>query len=486
MPAAGYASDFKLRPFSSVPPRVLLIGSSTGGPQALTALVGRIAPVFERAPVLITQHMPPTFTTILAEHLARASGRNAHEAIDGEPIVAGTIYLAPGGRHMTVTRRNNQPVDRARMTGRSSISAAPRSIRCSTPPRRSGAAPILSVILTGMGSDGMHGAEKIVAAGGSVIAQDEATSVVWGMPGAAANAGVCAAVLPLDQIGPQDRAPVRGRQVVTPLDYDYLRKLLKDRSGLVLSADKQYLVESRLTPLARKAGARHAGRTGGEAAGQNNERLTVDVVEAMTTNESFFYRDKIPFEHFTNAIMPGLLAARAKEKRVRIWCAAASTGQEPYSLAMCLKEMKDKVAGWRIEIIGTDLSTEVLEKAKAGVYSQFEVQRGLPIQLLVKYFTQTGDTWQISPEIRAMVQYKPLNLLADFAHLGNFDVVFCRNVLIYFDQETKVGVLNRIARMLEAAMAIWCSAPPRPWSASPSRSSRSPTGAASMRRTRMR
>jgi len=235
---------------------------------------------------------------------------------------------------------------------------------------------------------------------------------------------------------------------VTPLDYEYLRKLLKDRSGLVLSADKQYLVESRLTPLARKAGIATLGDLVAKLKA-NDERLTVDVVEAMTTNESFFYRDKVPFDHFREAIMPSLIAARAKERRIRIWCAAASTGQEPYSLAMCLKEMKDKISGWRIEIIGTDLSTEVLEKAKAGVYSQFEVQRGLPIQMLVKYFTQTGDTWQISPEIRAMVQYKPLNLLADFGHLGNFDVVFCRNVLIYFDQETKIGVLNRIARMLE-------------------------------------
>jgi chemotaxis protein methyltransferase CheR len=173
------------------------------------------------------------------------------------------------------------------------------------------------------------------------------------------------------------------------------------------------------------------------------------VVEAMTTNESFFYRDKIPFDHFRDTIMPGLLAARARERRLRIWCAAASTGQEPYSLAMCLKEMKDKLAGWRVEILGTDLSTEVLEKAKAGVYSQFEVQRGLPIQMLVKHFSQVGDTWHISPEIRAMVQYRPLNLLSDFAHLGSFDVVFCRNVLIYFDQETKIGVLNRIARLLD-------------------------------------
>jgi len=235
---------------------------------------------------------------------------------------------------------------------------------------------------------------------------------------------------------------------VTPADYDYLRKLLKERSGLMLSSDKQYLVESRLTPLARKAGVATLSDLVGKLKG-GSEKLIVDVVEAMTTNESFFFRDKIPFDHFRDTIMPGLLASRAKDKRVRIWCAAASTGQEPYSLAMCLKEMKDKLSGWRIEILGTDLSLEVLEKAKAGVYSQFEVQRGLPINLLVKYFTQNGDTWQIAPEIRAMVQYRPLNLLAEFGHLGGFDVVFCRNVLIYFDQDTKVGVLNRIAKLLE-------------------------------------
>ena len=235
---------------------------------------------------------------------------------------------------------------------------------------------------------------------------------------------------------------------MTPLDYDYLRKLLKDRSGLVLSTEKQYLVESRLTPLARKAGIASLGDLVAKLRG-NNERLATDVVEAMTTNETFFYRDKIPFDHFRDTIMPGLLAARARERRLRIWCSAASTGQEPYSLAMCLKEMKDKLAGWRVEILGTDLSADVLEKAKAGVYSQFEVQRGLPIQMLVKHFSQVGDTWQISPEIRAMVQYRQLNLLSDFLHLGSFDVVFCRNVLIYFDQETKISVLNRIARLLD-------------------------------------
>src|SRR5262249_21355224 len=241
----------------------------------------------------------------------------------------------------------------------------------------------------------------------------------------------------------------RGSVRVTPLDYDYVRKLVKERSGLMLSADKQYLVESRLLPVARKIGAAGLPELIMKLKVPGGEALVVDVVEAMTTNESFFYRDKIPFDHFRDLIVPDMLKARASQRRIRIWCSAASTGQEPYSLAMILKELSSQLAGWRVEIIGTDLSTEVLEKAKAGIYSQFEVQRGLPIQMLVKYFTQHGETWQLSPEIRAMVQYRPLNLLSDFSHLGRFDVVFCRNVLIYFDQPTKIDVLGRIARIME-------------------------------------
>ena len=235
---------------------------------------------------------------------------------------------------------------------------------------------------------------------------------------------------------------------MTPLDYDYLRKMLKDRSGLTLSADKQYLVESRLLPVARKAGVDGLGGLVQKLKSANVEPLISEVVEAMTTNESFFFRDKIPFELFRQTIMPALLATRASQRQLRIWCAAASTGQEPYSLAILLKEMAAQVAGWRIEILGTDLSTEVLEKARVGIYSQFEVQRGLPIQLLVKYFAQIGETWQVAPEIRAMVQYKPLNLLQPFSQLGTFDIVFCRNVLIYFDQETKIDVLGRIAKVM--------------------------------------
>jgi chemotaxis protein methyltransferase CheR len=234
---------------------------------------------------------------------------------------------------------------------------------------------------------------------------------------------------------------------VTPLDYEFLRKLLKERSGLDLSSDKQYLVESRLIPLARKAGLPGITELIQKMKGGSDE-LASEVVEAMTTNETFFFRDKIPFDHLRETILPALVQARAGRRALRIWCAASSTGQEPYSIAMCVKGFA-ALAGWRVEIVATDLSQAVLEKSKAGIFSQFEVQRGLPIQMLVKHFTQIGELWQLNADIRGMVQHRQLNLLQDFSHLGTFDVIFCRNVLIYFDQDTKVGVFDRLARMLE-------------------------------------
>jgi chemotaxis protein methyltransferase CheR len=235
---------------------------------------------------------------------------------------------------------------------------------------------------------------------------------------------------------------------VTPLDYEFLRELLRERSGLDLSSDKRYLVESRLIPLARRVGLSGIAelvvkiKTGSDA-------LTSEVVEAMTTNETFFFRDKIPFDHLRETVIPALLKARAGRRSLRIWCAASSTGQEPYSVAMCLKESAPALAGWRVEILATDLSQGVLEKSRAGIFSQFEVQRGLPIQKLVRHFTQVGELWQLNADIRAMVQHRQLNLLQDFAHLGTFDVIFCRNVLIYFDPDIKVGIFDRLAKSLD-------------------------------------
>jgi chemotaxis protein methyltransferase CheR len=231
-------------------------------------------------------------------------------------------------------------------------------------------------------------------------------------------------------------------------DFDLLCRLLKERSGLVLTRDKAYLLESRLLPVARKRNMKSLDDLIAALRARPDGELVRDVVEAMTTNESFFFRDIRPFDQFKNFVLPQLLKTRAQRKTIRIWSAACSSGQEPYSLAMLLSEEKAKLQGWTVEIVATDLSTEILEKAQAGVYSQFEVQRGLPIQLLVKYFKQQGERWQIDPAIRGMVKYRCLNLLDDFTPMGTFDIVFCRNVLIYFDQPTKTTVLERIARML--------------------------------------
>jgi chemotaxis protein methyltransferase CheR len=237
---------------------------------------------------------------------------------------------------------------------------------------------------------------------------------------------------------------------VTPLDYEFLRKLLKERSGLDLSADKQYLVESRLVPLARKASLAGISELVQKMKAGAAEPLIAEVVEAMTTNETFFFRDKAPFDHLKDTMLPAVLQARASRRALRIWCAASSTGQEPYSIAMCLKGLGAALAGWKIDIVATDLSLGVLEKSKAGIFSQFEVQRGLPIQLLVKHFTQVGDMWQLNADIRSMVQHRQLNLLQDFGHLGTFDIIFCRNVLIYFDQDTKAGIFERMAKLVDS------------------------------------
>ncbi len=233
-----------------------------------------------------------------------------------------------------------------------------------------------------------------------------------------------------------------------PDDFQFLATLVKDRSGLVLTQDKAYLLESRLMPVARKRGMKGLEDLVSSLKARMDHALADEITEAMTTNESFFFRDIKPFDIFRDTVLPNLIKTRAAKKSFRIWCAAASSGQEPYSIAMVLKEAAAQLAGWRIEIIGTDISREMLEKAKAGLYSQFEVQRGLPVQHLVKYFKKHDDLWQIDASLRAMVQYKEFNLLNDMNALGTFDVVFCRNVLIYFDQQTKGTVLEKMSKQM--------------------------------------
>lgn len=231
-------------------------------------------------------------------------------------------------------------------------------------------------------------------------------------------------------------------------DFDMFCTLLRQRSGLVLTPDKAYLLESRLMPVARKWSLKGLDELASVVRSKREETLLRDITEAMTTNESSFFRDQKPFDQFKAVVLPALLANRAAKRTIRIWSAACSSGQEAYSLAMLLNEEGAKLAGWKIEIVGTDLSAEMVNKARAGLYTQFEVQRGLPITLLVKYFKQVGDKWQLNDDVRNKVQYREYNLLTDLTSLGQFDVIFCRNVLIYFDQPTKGKVLEAMAKLL--------------------------------------
>ena len=235
---------------------------------------------------------------------------------------------------------------------------------------------------------------------------------------------------------------------MTPHSLAVIADLLKQRSGLVLGAEKNYLLESRLTPLMRKNQMASLDDLVVALKKDPKGTLANEVVEAMTTNESLFFRDGRPFEQLKKTLLPSLATTRAANRTLRIWSAACSHGQEPFSIAMTIKEMGPAFAGWRVEILATDIAQEVLARAKSGLFTQFEVQRGLPVQLLVKYFAKSGTRWQVDAAVRAMVTFKEFNLLEDPRTLGPFDLIFCRNVLIYFDAATKRKVLDGLAQRL--------------------------------------
>lgn len=230
--------------------------------------------------------------------------------------------------------------------------------------------------------------------------------------------------------------------------FDALRELLSRTSGLSLDREKAYLVESRLQPLIQRAGLEGLGALVDRLLSGKAPELVADVVDAMTTNETFFFRDRAPFDNFRRIMLPYLLKARAEVRRIRIWCAACSTGQEPYSLAILLDEEAYRLSGWNVDILATDISRSVVSAAREGVYSQFEMQRGLPIAQLLRHFGQEGDRWRINQHLRSRVRFDEFNLLSDYGELGIFDVIFCRNVLIYFDVAVKQDVLERMAKII--------------------------------------
>lgn len=235
---------------------------------------------------------------------------------------------------------------------------------------------------------------------------------------------------------------------LTAASFDTLAGLLKSNSGLVIGRDKIYLLETRLARIVKREKLADLNQLADRLRHPGGDRLVRDTVEAMTTNESFFFRDDKPFQHFRAQALPRLLAARPPGAPIRIWSAAASSGQEAYSLAMIIAECKALCGDRRIEILGTDIARDQLARARDGLYTQFEVQRGLPVQMLLRWFRKEDGHWRINDQIRQHVQFREFNLLSDPRALGQFDIVFCRNVLIYFDQATKARVLDSIAGIM--------------------------------------
>jgi len=239
--------------------------------------------------------------------------------------------------------------------------------------------------------------------------------------------------------------------LVSPEDYNYITKFLLDTTGLSLGENKEYLLEARLIPIAQAHGMNGIEDLALSLRSRLDRSLEQEVMEAMTTNESSFFRDRRPFDELKASILPDIIAERKMTQKLRIWCSACSNGQEPYSIIMVLREHFPELANWNIQITATDLCTKALKRAEEGVYSQFEVQRGLPVQLLMKYFDQNEQGWKIKEDKGVSIQWKHLNLLEDFKHLGMFDIVFCRNVLIYFEPDLKRNILDRVRDQMNSS-----------------------------------
>jgi chemotaxis protein methyltransferase CheR len=238
---------------------------------------------------------------------------------------------------------------------------------------------------------------------------------------------------------------------ISAAEFEYVRTLIRERAGIALEPGKEYLVESRLDPLARQEGfptlthfiasLKSSPSSGG---------LHHKVVQAMTTNETSFFRDVRPFEVLKTLVLPELIANRSAQRALNFWCAASSTGQEPYSIALLMREaVPTLLPAWNFRFIASDISTEVLARAIQGRYSQLEINRGLPASLLVKYFQQEGNEWQIKSEVRRMVEFRELNLTEPWSILPPMDIVFMRNVLIYFSVETKKAILAKVRQLLK-------------------------------------
>ena len=443
----------------AAPPAVLAIGCSTGGPNALAEVFKAITQPLP-VPVVIVQHMPPLFTQMLAERLGKNSPLHFHEGQEGQLVEPGHVYIAPGGRHMEVRREGLQV--RLRLhdgppenSCRPAVDVLFRSVASVY------GGSTVALIMTGMGQDGLHGCTVLRELGATILDQDEATSVVWGMPGYVAQAGLAHQILPLPEIAgalvrllptPRSYPPANFLFPVSlpTADFEFVTTFARRTAAIIIEPGKDYFVESRLTSLA----THHTGGNIPEFIGLLRKTPASDplhgkVLDALTTNETFFFRDIAPFDALRESILPALITQRAAQRSLAFWSAASSTGQEAYSLAILLREHFPQLSDWNLQIIGTDLSPTVLSQARAGRYNEFEINRGLSPALVQKYFTREGAFWTANAELRRMIDFRPMNLIEPWPRLPVFDVVLMRNVMIYFDVPTKQAILRNIRAILQ-------------------------------------
>ncbi len=363
---------------------VVALGISTGGPKALSHMLPQL-PADLSAAVLIVQHMPPGFTKSLANDLNKRCGLRVSEAVDGQSVLPGHVLIAPGGRQMKVLREEGQST--IRITDDPRENSCRPSVDCLFRSVARAYGPnAVGVIMTGMGYDGALGCQQMKQRGAPIIAQDES---------------------------------------------------------------KGYLIDSRLGALAQEAGCTsfndfcHKSRA--------SRTLQIQVIDAITTQETLFFRDASPFEALKHKAIPEAIDARmgtSSSRRLRIWSAASSTGQEPYSIAMTLADLLPDIHSWDINILATDISDTALAQASLGKYAKHEVRRGMTPTMLSRHFREEEDGWRIKDNIRSMIRFERRNLLKPFTGLGPFDIIFCRNVAIYFDIDVKRNLFNRLADLL--------------------------------------
>ncbi len=449
--AASQAADpapIRLRAMSDAPLGCVALGASTGGPHALfeflRALPGRIG-----APILVTQHLPPIFMPHFARQLESASGRAARVVEAGDVLVPDFIHVAPGDAHLCVERCGAEVrvrLERKRAPSGCCPSADPMLISVAETYGEAG----VGVMLSGMGRDGLIGSRRLVEAGGAMLAQDRHSAAIWGMPRAVAEARPRIGGAAAGGARPPNRRTGGGRRMeISDSARRILASVLEARTGQQLTMNRRWRIDTALASIMRERGFDTVDQLVSRLVSGKDPSLSEQVIDALLNNETYFFRDRLPFDLLMGGPVLRLEQARAREKRLSIWCAGCSTGQEAYSLAMSFADDKARWQGWTIDIVGTDLSRSAIERARSGTYSQFEVQRGLPVMQMIRWFEELGGgDWRASDKLRGAVRFEVRNMIEPPPHPGKFDIILCRNVLLYFAPDMRRLAFNRLAEAM--------------------------------------